>query len=135
MRSIFGRARVTGFLLACEQEQDVPRIQRDRSSKHERKDAQFRSEVEEIIALALLESADERLRQLSVCSVDTRAGGACVAVSVVPTGRPSVAEIEQVQAALDGARGWLRQQIAEEVNRQRVPDLILIVVPPWEADP
>ncbi len=39
----------------------MPRIQKDRSTKHERKDAQLRSEVEEIISLTLLDSADGRL--------------------------------------------------------------------------
>ncbi len=113
----------------------MPRIQRDRSSKHERKDAQLRSEVEEIMSLALLDSADERLRQLFVCSVESKAGGACLVVNVVPTGRLTVAEIEDMQTALDNARGWLRQQIAQEVNRKRVPELVFVVVPPWEPEP
>ena len=113
----------------------MPRVQRDRSSKRERKDAQLRSEVEEIVALALLDSADARLRQLHVGSVDMKAGGACLVVSVVPAGRPTLAEIEELQSALDHARGWLRRQIAQEVNRKRAPDLVFLVMPPWEAEP
>lgn len=113
----------------------MPRIQRDRSSKQERKDAQLCSEVEEIITLALLDSADERLRQLQVCSVEAKAHGSCLVVSVVPTGRPEATEMEKTQTVLDNARGWLRQQIAQEVNRKRVPELVFLVVPPLEVEP
>ena len=104
------------------------------SSKEERKLAQLCAQVEETVSLALGDSADERLRDLVVQSVAPGPDGARLLVAVATTSPVDLDRLEDLHAALDSARPWLRQQIAAEIHRKRTPDLVFQVLPPWEED-
>jgi ribosome-binding factor A len=94
----------------------------------------LRAEVEEIISLALLDAGDDRLRQLSVHSVQSRGDGAYLSINLIAPGPVNTCDLDGLYEALEHARGWLRQQVAEEVHRKRVPELMLVVLPPWEVE-
>ena len=97
--------------------------------------AQLCAEVSEVAMLALGSSRDSRLQQLMVHSVKASKDGSTLVVHVVPTAIASFAELEQLMAALDHARPWLRQQVASDINRKRTPEIAFqIVLNPELAD-
>jgi ribosome-binding factor A len=87
------------------------------------------------VALALGESADARLRELTVHSVVPGADASRLLVRVVPQNGAGIDDIEAAYEALKHARSWLRQQVAAEIQRKRTPDLDFQVLPAWEAEP
>jgi ribosome-binding factor A len=107
--------------------------QRSRNSaKEDRKLAQLCSQVEEIVSLALGDSADHRLHDLFVQSVSPGPDGARLLVTVVATNPPDMDSLEELHGALESARSWLRLQVAAEIHRKRTPDLAFQVLPRWE---
>lgn len=88
-----------------------------------RKQAQLCSEVEQIVTLILGSSVDERLQQLSVHSVEAASDGACLTVYVIPLGELELDASLELMEALEGARAWVRQQVACDINRKRTPEL------------
>ena len=105
------------------------------SAKEDRKLAQLCAQVEEIVSLALGDSADQRLHDLIVQSVSPGPDGARLLVAVVATNPLDLDSLEELHGALESARPWLRQQVAAEIHRKRTPDLAFQVLPPWEDDP
>ena len=103
-------------------------------SKQERKLAQLCAQVEEIVSLALGDSADDRLHDLIVQSVSPGPDGNRLLIAVVATEPLDMASIESLYRALEGARPWLRQQVADGIHRKRTPDLAFQVLPAWEED-
>jgi len=70
-----------------------------------------------------------------VHSVKASKDGSTLVVHVVPTAINNFAELEQLMAALDHARPWLRQQVASEINRKRTPEIAFqIILNPESAD-
>ena len=99
------------------------------------KQAQLCAEVSEVATFALGSSRDSRLQQLMVHSVKASKDWSTLVVHVVPTAIANFAELEQLMAALDHARPWLRQQVASEINRKRTPEIAFqIVLNPESAD-
>jgi ribosome-binding factor A len=104
------------------------------SMKANRKLAQLCAQVQDVVSLALGDSADERLHDLIVHSVSPGPDGARLLVTVVPTGPLDLDSIEPLYRALEAARPWLRQQVAAEIHRKRTPELAFQVLPRWEED-
>ena len=92
------------------------------------KQAQLCSQVEQIASLALGSSRDPRINQLMVHSVEASVDGARLTVNVMPGDTESLESLESLMDALNGARPWLRRQIAEEIVRKRTPDIRFQVV-------
>jgi len=93
------------------------------SGRDNRKQAQLCAQVEQIASLALGSSRDPRINQLMVHSVDASPDGARLTVNVVPGDPATFESLESVMDALNGARPWLRRQIAEEIVRKRTPEI------------
>jgi ribosome-binding factor A len=93
------------------------------SGRDNRKQAQLCAQVEQIASLALGSSRDPRLNQLMVHSVEASADGARLTVNVIPGDEGSFESLESLMDALNGARTWLRHQIAEEIVRKRTPEI------------
>ncbi len=99
------------------------------TSKQDHKLAQLCAQVEEIVSLALGDAADPRLHELFVQTVLPGPDAARLLV-VLSTGEPTdMHQLDEIHAALDGARSWLRQQVAAEIHRKRTPDLAFRVLP------
>lgn len=100
--------------------------------KHSRRDdhkqAKLCAQVAEVASLALGAATDSRLQQLIVHSVHSSADGSKLIVHVVPTELANLAELEQLLSALDRARAWMRQQVAAEIMRKRMPDIAFQVL-------
>jgi ribosome-binding factor A len=103
-------------------------------ARQDRKLAQLCAQVEEVVGLALGDSVDERLRQLTVQSVVPGPDGGRLVVCVRTFAATSLDELDAIYVALEGARAWLRRQVAAEIHRKRAPDLAFRVLPPWEGE-
>jgi ribosome-binding factor A len=97
-------------------------------SRTNHKDAQLCSQVEEVIGLSLGSARDSRLHQLSVHSVTSYANGARLTIFVLPTTPIDIDALDEVMQALEGAKPWLREQVAEEIHRKRCPDLAFMLL-------
>jgi ribosome-binding factor A len=84
--------------------------------------------VEQIASLALGSSRDPRINQLMVHSVEASADGARLTVNVIPGDPEGLESLELLMHALNGARPWLRRQIAEEIVRKRIPEVRFEVI-------
>lgn len=107
---------------------------RSNVSNATRKASQLCAQVEEIVGLALGESGDARLRELTMHSVVPGADSSRVLIRVVVPRGAGIDEIEAAYEALTHARSWLRQQVAAEIHRKRTPELDFQVLPAWEAE-
>ena len=103
-------------------------------AREDRKLAQLCAQVEQIVSLALGDSADHRLHDLVVHSVSPGPDGARLLVAAMATYPLDPDCLEELHDVLERARPWLRQQIAAEIHRKRTPDLAFQVLPPWEGD-
>ena len=84
-------------------------------------------QVEEAIACALTSSEDEVLRDLALASVTPFRGASCLQVTVFVAGEdPDLAA--RMRRHLIGAKGYLRAEVAADINRKRVPDLVFEVI-------
>ncbi len=68
------------------------------------------------------------MNQLMVHSVQASADGARLTVFVMPCDPEGIESLSALMEALDAARPWLRQQIAEEIVRKRTPDVRFEVI-------
>ena len=85
-------------------------------------------QVEEAIACALTSSEDEVLRELALAAVTPFRGASCLQVTVfVDAEDPDAAA--RIRRRLVQAKGYLRAEIAADINRKRVPDLAFEVIP------
>ncbi len=91
------------------------------------KERQLCVQVAEAVRLALAGCDDERLDGVMVEGVEPapNASRLCVVVSAE---RGASAEV--VVNALQGARGYLRRQVASSIHRKRTPQLCFRVAPP-----
>jgi ribosome-binding factor A len=87
---------------------------------------QLAREVYRVLAQATVELADPRLESASVIEVRPAPDAGRFAVQVSAGPRATVSEVE---AALEAARGHLRDELAMALARKRVPDLVFEVVP------
>lgn len=87
---------------------------------------QLSAQVADALTLALADARDPLLRELVVVSVLPRRGAACLQVTLeVAPDRP----IGEIQRRVERAVGWLRSEVADAIERKRVPDLVIFVVP------
>ncbi len=105
------------------------------TARKSHKQGQLCSQVAQAISLTLGDSTDPRLHDLAVQSVMPAPDGSRLLVIVVPSEGAELDSLDDILGALEGARTWLRRQVAAEIHRKRAPDLIFQVLPPWEAEP
>jgi ribosome-binding factor A len=98
-----------------------------RGGRPSAKSLQLCAQVHDALAYALGDSSDPVLIDLELDHVEPMDDGAHVLVVVQdPCGHGLAAAL----AALDRARGFLRDAVARTVNRRRVPQLSFTVLPP-----
>lgn len=96
------------------------------SFSHDTRAEQLSAQVADALTLALADARDPFLRDLVVAAVVPRRGAACLQVTLeVPAEHP----VAEVQRRVQRAVGWLRSEVADAIERKRVPELIVIVVP------
>lgn len=91
------------------------------------KDLQLCKQVEEAISLALAELADPLLDELVLESVTPAPSASRVQVTFVLS-RIDL-DVEAALARLNEVAGELREEVAAEVSRRRVPELVFQIVP------
>ncbi len=77
--------------------------------------------------LLMEETKDPRLAQVTI--TDVRVNRDTTRAEVFYSVLGSAEEIAQVQAALDGAAGWLRSQLAPSLRLRHIPQLVFIYDP------
>lgn len=98
----------------------------DRGGRSASKTLQLCAQVHDALSYALGESSDPVLMDLELDRVEPMQGDKHVLVVVTdPCGHGLVAAL----AALDRARGFLRDAVAGTVQRRRVPQLSFTVLP------
>ncbi len=104
------------------------------AARKSHKQQQLCSQVAQTISLSLGDSTDHRLHDLVVQSVVPAPDGSRLLVIVAPSEVVEFDSLDDILGALEGARTWLRRQVAAEIHRKRAPELIFQVQPPWEAE-
>ena len=99
-------------------------------SKAGRKALQLCAQVADTLSLLFSgESSNDILQSLEVVAVAPAPNAAQLLVTVAPAaGAPPLVE-SQVNAALAGAGGWLRCEVAAAITRKRAPRLVFRFVP------
>jgi len=99
----------------------------DRGGHRRHKDLQLCRQVFDALAYALAELDDPMIAQLVLASVMPVSGSGCVLVTLVPT-RDDV-DVDAAQDALRGLNAALRAEVAAEITRKRVPELMFRIAP------
>ena len=94
-----------------------------------RKTQQLCAQVAETLQQVLAESADPSLQALQVVEVAPAPDATQLLVLTAPVVASADFDLEATAAALLGASGWLRSQIAGAVTRKRTPQLVFRVIP------
>ncbi len=84
-----------------------------KNASFQRKALQLSRQVQETLELALSAASDPQLQEVQIISVEPISGASHLRVLV------SGAEAE----SLNGAKGWLRSQVASAINRRKTPFL------------
>jgi len=97
-------------------------MQRDRRGRSGHKDLQVCRQVFDALAYALAELDDPMIEELSLASVTPAPNAARVLVTLVPTrgGLDPAAALERLRGAMPD----LREEVAAELTRKRVPELV-----------
>lgn len=97
-------------------------MQRDRRGRSGHKDLQVCRQVFDALTYALAELDDPMIEELSLASVMPAPNAARVLVTLVPTrdGIDPAAALERLQGAMPD----LREEVAAELTRKRVPELV-----------
>lgn len=110
--------------------------ERSRGGRRHHKDLQLCRQVFDALTYALAELDDPRIEQLVLASVVPAPTAARLLVTLVPTREDlSPAAIEDVLACIADCSGELREDVAAEITRQRVPELVFRIVSPAELPP
>lgn len=96
-------------------------------SHREHKDRQVCRQVFEALSMALAELDDPMIDDLALAAVDPAPDAKRVLVTLVPT-RPDV-DIDAAAARIDELGPELREEVAVEVHRKRVPELTFRIAP------
>jgi ribosome-binding factor A len=96
------------------------------------KAAQLCRQAMQALSLALADSADDVLRELTVVSVEPAPDVSRLLVSVAPVlaagrGAGEVSAID-VLTRLNAAARWLRSEVASAITRKRAPELMFVIV-------
>jgi len=84
-------------------------------------------QIERAISYALACSMSPLLREIYVASVEPLGGASSLRVTVTIEGDEHT--IDEAEDALARANGYVRSEVAREINRKRVPTLAFHVVP------
>jgi len=97
-------------------------MQRDRRGRSGHKDLQVCRQVFDALTYALAELDDPMIEELSLASVTPAPNAARVLVTLVPTrdGIDPAAALERLRGAMPD----LREEVAAELTRKRVPELV-----------
>lgn len=87
---------------------------------------QLCAQVADALTLSLATASNAVLRDLVVVGVTPRRGAACLEIVLEA---PSELDPRLVELHVKRAVGWLRSEIADAIERKRVPELVVIVVP------
>ena len=106
-------------------------MQRDRSGHRGHKDLQVCRQVFDALTYALAELDDPTIAELSLASVMPAPNASRVLVTLVPTrdGIDPAAALERLRGAMPD----LREEVAAELTRKRVPELVFRVERPTDA--
>lgn len=102
-------------------------MQRDRGGRNGHKDLQVCRQVFDALTYALAELDDPMIAALTLASVTPAPSAARVLVTLVPAhdGIDPAAALERLREIAPG----LREEVAAEVTRRRVPELVFRVEP------
>ena len=92
----------------------------------DRKLKQLAREVYRVLSQALAELADPRLESAFALEVRPAPDGSRFVLQVSAGARATVSDVE---AALEAARGHLRDELSMALARKRVPDIVFEVLP------
>jgi hypothetical protein len=97
-------------------------MQRDRSGRSGHKDLQVCRQVFDALTYALAELDDPMVEALALASVTPAPNASRVLVTLVPSrdGIDPAAALERLRGAMSG----LREEVAAELTRKRVPELV-----------
>ena len=97
-------------------------MQRDRSGRSGHKDLQVCRQVFDALTYALAELDDPTIEELSLASVTPAPNAARVLVTMVPTrdGIDPATALERLRVSMSD----LREEVAAELTRKRVPELV-----------
>lgn len=99
----------------------------DRDGRRHHKDLQLCRQVFDALTYALAELDDPSIEQLVLVSVVPAPSSSRVLVTFVPS-RDDL-DVDAAQAGLRGVVGGLREAVATEITRRRVPELVLRIAP------
>jgi ribosome-binding factor A len=88
------------------------------------KAAQLCRQASQALSLALADSSDDLLRELTVVSVDPAPDASRLLVTVAPAASSAAVSPVELLARLDAASGWLRREVASAITRKRAPELM-----------
>lgn len=106
-------------------------MQRDRSGRSGHKDLQVCRQVFDALTYALAELDDPMIEELALASVTPAPNAARVLVTLVPSraGIDPAAALERLRDAMPD----LREEVAAELTRKRVPELVFRIDHPADA--
>lgn len=106
-------------------------MQRDRGGRTGHKDLQVCRQVFDALSLALAELADPLIDDLAIVSVTPAPNASRVLVTVVPAraGIDPAAALERLLVVAPA----LREEVAAEVTRKRVPELVFRIGPSTDS--
>ncbi len=99
----------------------------DRDGRRHHKDLQLCRQVFDALTYAFAELDDPLIEQLVLASVVPAPSSSRVLVTLVPS-RDDL-DVDAAQAGLRRVHGELRQQVAGEITRKRVPELVFRIAP------
>jgi len=102
-------------------------MQRDTSGRRGHKDLQLCRQVFDALTYALAELDDPLIDELVLESVSPAPSAARVQVTLVPS--TDGLDVDQALTRLHDIAGELREEVAAEVSRRRVPELVFRIVP------
>ena len=97
-----------------------------RHAGRETRGDQLSAQVADALMLSLATASNALLRDLIVLRVKPRRGSACLEVVLEA---PTELDPRVIEPHIKRAVGWLRSEIADAIERKRVPELVVIVVP------
>ena len=102
--------------------------ERDRGGRRHHKDLQLCRQVFDALTYALAELDDPRIAELVLASVVPAPNSSRVLVTLVAT-REDLADPDAALARIDASVAELREEVAAEITRQRVPELVFRIAP------
>jgi ribosome-binding factor A len=104
--------------------------ERDRGGRRHHKDLQLCRQVFDALTYALAELDDPQIEELAVASVVPAPSSSRVLVTLVATREDLATDaLAAALACIDASANELREEVAAEITRQRVPELVFRIAP------